>query len=381
MGDNIAQNKADNSKRINDSTHREIMLAGAFAAFTVDLLVYPLDTIKTRMQSRDYIKTYAEASSTSSKPIATAKALKRATVPSAYALRGLYQGIGTVILATLPASAVFFTTYEWAKKIVGRTLPAVTNGISPESQPPAALVHALSSGMAELASCLVLTPAEVIKQNAQMIQKSKGSGASSVPYASTSIQAFRMLAHSEGGAARRLLSGYTALAARNLPFTAMQFPMFEAMRVRLRKRWASMDSRDPTSRNHLFFVGAVNGLSAGTSGAIAAVITTPSDVVKTRMMLSPYEGNDGKAGEISGTKGDAGNKDEKKPSTKGKRSSAPQLARLVYREHGIRGLFRGGAFRAGWTFVGSGLYLGTYEVAKAYLRGGRGEGTDGNRDL
>ncbi|KAL1910708.1 hypothetical protein Sste5344_003609 [Sporothrix stenoceras] len=339
MGDNIAQNKADNSKRINDSTHREIMLAGAFAAFTVDLLVYPLDTIKTRMQSRDYIKTYAEASSTSSKPIATAKALKRATVPSAYALRGLYQGIGTVILATLPAC------------------------------------------MAELASCLVLTPAEVIKQNAQMIQKSKGSGASSVPYASTSIQAFRMLAHSEGGAARRLLSGYTALAARNLPFTAMQFPMFEAMRVRLRKRWASMDSRDPTSRNHLFFVGAVNGLSAGTSGAIAAVITTPSDVVKTRMMLSPYEGNDGKAGEISGTKGDAGNKDEKKPSTKGKRSSAPQLARLVYREHGIRGLFRGGAFRAGWTFVGSGLYLGTYEVAKAYLRGGRGEGTDGNRDL
>lgn len=282
-------------------------------------------------------------------------------------------------------AGVFFTTYEWAKKIVGGALPAVTNGISPGSQPPAALVHALSSGMAELASCLVLTPAEVIKQNAQMIQKkSKGKGSgggSKVSSASTSLQAFRMLAHAEGGAARRLLSGYTALAARNLPFTALQFPMFEAMRVRLRQRWASMDSSDPTRRNHLFFVGAVNGLSAGASGAIAAIVTTPTDVVKTRMMLSPYgDAGGGESGKKPDGKIDVGNKDDRRSPPKGKRLSAPQLARLIYREHGIRGLFRGGAFRAGWTFIGSGLYLGTYEVAKAYLRGDRGESVDEDED-
>ncbi|ERT01043.1 hypothetical protein HMPREF1624_02280 [Sporothrix schenckii ATCC 58251] len=343
--------------------------AGAFAAFTVDLLVYPLDTIKTRMQSRDYIKTYAETSNASSKPIATAKAFRRVTAPSAYALRGLYQGIGTVILATLPASGVFFTTYEWAKRIVGSALPAATNAIAPGSQPPAALIHALSSGMAELASCLVLTPAEVIKQNAQMIKKSKAtaSGGSKLSSASTSLQAFRMLAHAEGGAVRRLLAGYTALAARNLPFTALQFPMFEALRARFRRRWAGVDSSDPTSRNHLLFVGAVNGFSAGTSGAVAAVITTPLDVVKTRMMLSPYDDDAGKKKTEDKT-------NEKNKPPKAKRFSAVQLARRIYREHGIRGLFRGGAFRAGWTFVGSGLYLGTYEVAKAYLRGGRQEG-------
>lgn len=276
-------------------------------------------------------------------------------------------------LTTL-AAGVFFTTYEWAKKIVGSTLPAVTNGLSPGSQPPAALVHALSSGVAELASCIVLTPAEVIKQNAQMIQRNKGSGGSNVSSASTSLQAFRMLAHAEGGAARRLLAGYTALAARNLPFTALQFPMFEALRARLRKRWAGKDSSDPNSADHLFFVGAVNGLSAGTSGAIAAVVTTPTDVVKTRMMLSPY-------GEAKGNaegKSDVNQKNEKKLPSKGKRLSAPQLARLIYREHGIPGLFRGGTFRAGWTFVGSGLYLGTYEVAKTWLRDGREEGDGGD---
>lgn len=56
--------------------------AGAAAAFTVDVLIYPLDTLKTRYQSQDFIK------SPVSKPLA---------------LRGLYQGIGSVILATLPA--------------------------------------------------------------------------------------------------------------------------------------------------------------------------------------------------------------------------------------------------------------------------------------
>lgn len=56
------------------------------AAFTIDLLVYPLDTIKTRYQSQDYIK--VDASSPLKKP---------------FAPRGLYQGVGSVILATVPA--------------------------------------------------------------------------------------------------------------------------------------------------------------------------------------------------------------------------------------------------------------------------------------
>lgn len=56
------------------------------AAFTVDVLVYPLDTIKTRYQSQDFVKTYAQSSKAN--PLA---------------VRGLYQGIGSVVLATLPA--------------------------------------------------------------------------------------------------------------------------------------------------------------------------------------------------------------------------------------------------------------------------------------
>lgn len=69
--------------------------AGAAAAFTVDLLVYPLDTLKTRWQSPDYTRLFVDAS--------TNTANKRAL------FRGLYQGVGSVIVATLPACTIPYT--------------------------------------------------------------------------------------------------------------------------------------------------------------------------------------------------------------------------------------------------------------------------------
>jgi solute carrier family 25 (mitochondrial S-adenosylmethionine transporter), member 26 len=191
-----------------------------------------------------------------------------------------------------------------------------------------------------------------------------------------------MLWRHEAGPARRLWSGYTALAARNLPFTAMQFPMFEFFRGRL---WTWRDrvrqeregkarlgpaatsgedlqvriqSRDGSggraeATGMLWETGLVTGASAAVSGALAAVVTTPTDVVKTRMML------------------EAGEKDRQ--SGHRRKQGGFEIAKHVFNERGIRGLFRGGLLRAAWTAVGSGLYLGTYEVAKLWLKGGKGD--------
>lgn len=186
------------------------------------------------------------------------------------------------------------------------------------------------------------------------------------------------------GAAHRMLTGYSALVARNLPFTAMQFPIFEAVRKIL---WDRRDrkSSDSTVKDGsggvgggerkiekgaltrgLLETGQVNGISAAVSGAIAAVVTTPMDVVKTRMMLS--------AGEERKREAEKSTQDRSAQGQKGTvykphAMSGTQIARLVYKETGIQGLFRGGLLRAGWTAIGSGLYLGTYEVAKVWLKG------------
>lgn len=191
-----------------------------------------------------------------------------------------------------------------------------------------------------MASCLVLAPAEVIKQNAQMLRSSAPGAASSA--SSTSLRAFRQLAST--GVGMRLFSGYTALVARNLPFTALQFPMFEHLRARL---WASRMKGRVHERRGLLETGLVSGGSAGSAGAVAAFLTTPSDVVKTRMMLA------------AGSDQDKGKQNPKK--------GAWTVTQEVYRQKGVPGLFRGGLFRSAWTALGSGLYLGTYDVAKVWL--------------
>ena len=71
-----------------NNTNTDILFAGAFAAFTVDILVYPLDTIKTRLQSPDYKRLYTNVST---------NRVNRSL------FRGLYQGIGSVVIATLPS--------------------------------------------------------------------------------------------------------------------------------------------------------------------------------------------------------------------------------------------------------------------------------------
>lgn len=228
-------------------------------------------------------------------------------------------------------AGLFFSTYESSKNL-----------LSSNTSIPTPLVHSSASAVAEMASCLVLAPAEVIKQNAQMLQSQQSSSTTS-----TSLRAFRQL--SRGGVTRRLFTGYTALVARNLPFTALQFPVFEHVRKRV---WESRaNGRDDSTRS-LLETGVITGASAGSAGALAAFITTPSDVVKTRMMLSAGSDNVVQA----------------KMEGKTAKKSARTVVKEVYSERGVRGFFRGAALRSGWTMIGSGLYLGTYEMAKVWLK-------------
>jgi hypothetical protein len=117
--------------------------------------------------------------------------------------------------------------------------------------------------------------------------------------------------------------------------------MFEYIRSYL---WSTRRPKGKQDKRGLAETGLIAGGSAASAGAVAAFITTPSDVVKTRMMLTATE--------------EEGRK---------KRMGSWEVAKTVCRERGFRGLFRGGLFRSAWTAIGSGLYLGTYDSAKLWL--------------
>lgn len=68
-------------------------IAGAAAGFAVDVSLFPLDTIKTRLQSQQGLH-------------------------AAGGFRNLYRGLSSVALGSAPTAAVFFLIYSNLKEIV-----------------------------------------------------------------------------------------------------------------------------------------------------------------------------------------------------------------------------------------------------------------------
>lgn len=169
--------------------------------------------------------------------------------------------------------------------------------------------------------------------------------------------------------------------------------MFEKLKLSIREY---RDRRGLTTGT-IWESGTITALSAGSAGAVAAVITTPIDVIKTRIMLSAV---DNAAQEASQTqpkakaeglvdalgksvesskdtiKNAAKNLNPMTESEQNGRQSSWKIGQEIMAEKGIKGLWRGGALRGVWTFIGAGLYLGAYESGRVYLAARRGEKVD-----
>lgn len=89
----------------------------------------------------------------------------------------------------------------------------------------------------------------------------------------------------------------------------------------------------------------LTGLAASVSGGFASTVTTPIDVVKTRVMLAASEGVANRG--------------------------IWAMGRQIYRDEGLRGLFRGGAIRSVWSAAALSIYLGIYEGERLYLENKR----------
>jgi len=212
---------------------------------------------------------------------------------------------------------------------------------------PQPAIHAVSSAGAQLVSCAILTPAEVLKQNAQVVIRD-GSGKRWSP----TLEVFQKFRRQPS----KLFRGYTTLAARNLPFTGLQFPAFERLKSYFLAERQRRQGEKPVDDIERVSITAVSGSIAGSG---AAWITTPIDVVKTRIMLA--------AGEDTAQ---AVSKEAKNMRLEMKEVAPKRgwlVAREIFQNEGVRGMYRGGLLRSIWAAMGSGLYLGCYEGGHFYL--------------
>jgi solute carrier family 25 (mitochondrial S-adenosylmethionine transporter), member 26 len=127
-----------------------------------------------------------------------------------------------------------------------------------------ALTHMTAASCGELAACMVRVPTEVVKQRAQAMAEQ------------SSLSAFKkILSAQHESVFRGLYRGFGITVMREIPFTMIQFPIYEAM-----KRWRAKKVGKVKVNA---FEAAVCGCIAG---GIGAAFTTPLDVLKTRIMLA-----------------------------------------------------------------------------------------------
>ncbi|KAJ6147840.1 hypothetical protein N7497_009822 [Penicillium chrysogenum] len=205
------------------------LISGAIAGLTVDCSLYPLDTIKTRLQkARDHTAPQTRLS-------------LRQT------FRGIYAGLPSVLFGSAPSAASFFIVYDGVKRALLAPQPA-NSKTNPQSRSHIILTHSLASSLGEIAACAVRVPTEVIKQRAQaglfggsslLALKDILSLRHAAPTSTTTTTTTSTPPAKRGYSQvfRELYRGAGITIAREIPFTVLQFTMWESMKEAYGKRY------------------------------------------------------------------------------------------------------------------------------------------------
>ncbi|XP_077996102.1 mitochondrial S-adenosylmethionine carrier protein-like [Glandiceps talaboti] len=201
------------------------LMAGGVAGTAVDIALFPIDTVKTRLQSE-------------------------AGFWKSGGLRGIYSGLASVAVGSAPNAAIFFCTYECFKQNLGSHVPSRYHPV----------VHMIAASVGEVSACLVRVPVEVVKQRAQANREL------------SSLYIFRRTIRQEGFFG--LYRGYCSTVLREIPFSFIQMPLWELAK----NIWSRKQGRlvDPWQ----------SAICGAVAGGISAALTTPLDVAKTRIMLA-----------------------------------------------------------------------------------------------
>lgn len=222
------------------------MIAGSVAGSVEHMAMFPVDTLKTRMQ--------VIGGSCAIAPVGVRQAL--GSILKVEGPAGLYRGIGAMGLGAGPAHAVYFSVYELCKE-------AFSGG-----NPNNSVAHAVSGVFATVASDAVITPLDMVKQRLQL---------KSSPYKGVGDCVKRVLLEEGIGA---FYASYRTTVVMNAPFTAVHFATYEAA-----KRGLMEVSPESARDDERLIVHATAGAVAG---ALAAAVTTPLDVVKTQLQCQVY---------------------------------------------------------------------------------------------
>ncbi|KAI5967590.1 PET8 [Candida theae] len=259
------------------------LVSGACAGTATDVAFFPIDTIKTRLQAKGGFFRNG-------------------------GYKGIYRGLGSCVIASAPSASLFFVTYDTIKR-----------ELEPHVSSPS-YRHMIAASVGEVMACIVRVPAEVIKQRTQASHMGLTSSWSNFKHILTNDK-------HQNGILRGLYRGWNSTIMREIPFTVIQFPLYEWLKS---KAW----SRSNDTNSSPVSMGLKGALCGMLAGGVAAALTTPLDVIKTRIMLS------------SGTV-DVGH-----------------IISQLIKEEGLSSFWKGVVPRTCWISCGGAIFLGCYELVR-----------------
>ncbi|OAF71820.1 Mitochondrial S-adenosylmethionine transporter [Intoshia linei] len=211
----------------------KFLMAGAISGVMEHSVMFPVDVIKTRMQSITHGKNYRQ--------IGVVKSLSN--LLKSNGIGGLMKGYPALVCGALPAHACYFTGYEYSKNKLNYLIKNEN------------VITGISASIATLCHDIFMTPAEAIKQRMQMHGNKF----------MNCLQCTKTCFNREGS--RAFYRSFSTQLLTNLPFQISHFIIYENMQN------VTNPNRKYNLLSHL--------ASGAAAGGIAAAITTPLDVCKT----------------------------------------------------------------------------------------------------
>ena len=268
----------------------------------------------------------------------------------------LWRGLSPTLVMAIPANVIYFTGYDWLRYSHVSPVRKVSND---------AYAPLVAGSLARVLAALAVSPVEMFRTRMQATQ-----GISRGIYRETFDGLGRMV-RTQGYTS--LWRGLNLTMWRDVPFSAFYWWGYEAMRNSLTdaREAAKGQKLDParsltsgrsTQSEETHTTTFVDSFLAGAgSGAVAAFVTTPFDVGKTRQQVYHHAGDDAVSAVAAKEAAKAGK-------IVPEEMSMPRFLMHIAREEGFNGLFKGWAARCLKVAPACAIMISTYEVGKKWAK-------------
>lgn len=265
-------------------------------------------------------------------------------------LSTLWRGLSPTLMMGIPANIIYFAGYDWLRS----DDRSPVKRICPDVYTPF-----VAGSVARVAAASAINPIEMFRTR---LQATAGSGAG---HFKTTFQDLYKMTQAKGYSS--LWRGLTLTMWRDVPFSGLYWWGYEEVRdFLIQSRMeahgnvlSAMQRQSQELDEPTFFDSFIAG---ATSGSVAALVTTPFDVGKTRQQVFRQMGDDlpRSAAKTPGMLvGDL----------RPEQLSLPKFLMHIFREDGMPGLFRGWVARCLKVAPACAIMISTYELGKKMARG------------